>query len=304
MSPPRQTVSYLTKRFREVGLYPDSRRGQNFLIDLNLLELLARTPDINSNDVVLEVGTGTGSLTARLAEQAAEVVTVEIDKHLYQLASETLIDCTNVTMLKQDVLKNKNTIDPVVIATVKEKLAQAPGRVFKLAANLPYSIATPLISNLLLSEITPASMTVTIQKELADRLVARPRTKDYSALSIWVQSLCDVEIVRIMPPGVFWPRPKVHSAIIHIVPKAEKRAKIADLKFFHTFVRALFFHRRKFLRSVVLSAFKNQLDKPAVDEVLANLQLGSDARAEQLDVDTMLVLCDLLRAKLPPELRS
>jgi len=295
---PRQTISYLTKRFQEVGLEPDSRHGQNFLVDLNLVQLLVRRADLCENDVVLEVGTGTGSLTAMLAEKAAAVVTVEIDAHLYQLASEALAKFDNITMLQHDALKNKNQIAPQIIDTVKQRLSGGADRRFKLAANLPYNIATPLISNLLLTEIVPDSMTVTIQKELADRITARPSTKDYSALSVWVQSVCDVEIVRILPPSVFWPRPKVQSAIIHLAHSPEKRARIADVEFFHTFVRSMFFHRRKFLRGVVISAFKGRLNKAAVDDVLQRMQLGADARAEQLDVATMLKLCDLLREKL------
>src|SRR4029079_4834706 len=127
--------------------------------------------------------------------------------------------------------------------------------------HLPHNFAPPILSNLLSTEITPASMTATIQRELAERIVAPPRTKDYSALSIWMQALCDVEIVRIMPPDVFWPRPKVESAIIHVVPRPEKRARIPDLKYFHEFVRSLFFHRRKFLRSVLIAAYKERLEK-------------------------------------------
>lgn len=295
---PRQTISYLTKRFQEVGLEPDSRHGQNFLIDLNLVQLLVRRADLCENDVVLEVGTGTGSLTAMLAEKAAAVVTVEIDSHLYQLASEALAKFDNITMLQHDALKNKNQIAPQVIDTVKQQLSEGTDRRFKLAANLPYNIATPLISNLLLTEVVPDSMTVTIQKELADRITARPSTKDYSALSVWVQSVCDVEIVRTLPPSVFWPRPRVQSAIIHLSHSPEKRARIADVEFFHTFVRSMFFHRRKFLRSVVISAFKDRLNKAVVDDVLRRMQLGADARAEQLDVAAMLTLCDLLREKL------
>lgn len=298
MSAPRQTISYLVGRFREVGLRPDSRHGQNFLVDLNLLELLARTADPGPDDVFLEVGTGTGSLTGMLAASAAAVVSVEIDEHLHQLASESLIDCENVTLLHQDALRNKNNIHPAVMAAVKARLAEAPGRRLKLAANLPYNIATPIISNLLSTDVIPVSMTVTIQKELADRITARPSTKDYSALSIWVQGLCDAEIVRIMPPTVFWPQPKVHSAIVQILPRPDKRSRIPDLEFFHTFVRTMFFHRRKFLRSVILAGYK-QLDKPAVDAIMAALSLGSDARAEQLDVERMLALSELVRAQLP-----
>lgn len=297
----RQTISFLTQRFAEVGLEPDARHGQNFLIDLNLLELLARSAEIGPNDVVLEVGTGTGSLTEMLAEKAAAVITVEIDGHLYQLAREELEVCRNVTMLQQDALKNKNQFHPNVIAAVQEQLAKSDSYRFKLAANLPYNVATPIISNLLLSEIVPDSITVTIQKELAERIAARPGTKDYSALSIWIQSLCDVEIVRIMSPKVFWPRPKVESAIIHLVHRPEKRERIKNLKFFHTFVRSLFFHRRKFLRSVVRSSFKGQLDKDQVDSVLSAMNLGPDARAEQLETETLLEMSDRFYVMLHPQ---
>lgn len=294
----RQTVSYLSRRFEEVGLNPNKRHGQNFLIDLNLLNLLARSAKLNQDDVVLEIGTGMGSLTGLFAQQAAQVVTVEIDQYLYQMAAEELEPFDNVEMLKQDALKNKNQFAPEVVEAVKRHLAVDESRVFKLAANLPYNVATPIISNLLRSEIIPATMTVTIQKELADRLVAAPGSKDYGALSIWVQSICDVEIVRIMSPKVFWPRPKVDSAIIHIVHQPDRRAQIPDLDFFYAFVRAMFFHRRKFMRSVAISAFKNQLEKSDVDAVLTELGHGPDARSEQLDVTAMQKLGEAFRQRL------
>jgi len=295
---PRQTASFLMQRFREVGLEPDKRRGQNFLIDLNLLEILARAADITERDVVLEVGTGLGSLTALMAERAAAVVTVEIDKHLQQLASEVLDSFDNVTLLRHDALRNKNNLHPAVIEAVQAKLAEGPDRQFKVAANLPYCIATPIVSNALSLPFVPASITVTIQKELADRIVAVPSTKDYSGLSIWIQAQCDAQILRTLPPQVFWPRPKVDSAIIQIVPNAEKRSRIPDLDFFHTFVRSMFFHRRKFLRGVLVAAMKERLTKPQVDAVLESQELGPTARAEELDVDRMLSLCEAIRQAL------
>jgi 16S rRNA (adenine1518-N6/adenine1519-N6)-dimethyltransferase len=222
---------------------------------------------------------------------------VEIDKHLHQLAQEELANHHNITILLQDALRNKNNIHPRVLEAVGERLAMIPGSQFKLVANLPYNIATPLISNLLSTELRPVSMTVTIQKELADRIVARPGTKDYSALSIWVQALCDTELVRVLPPSVFWPRPKVHSAILHIAPRPDKRARIPDVEFFHAFVRALFFHRRKFLRSVVCSAYKRELTKPDVDQILDEMSLSRETRAEELEIDAILALCEAIRAQ-------
>ena len=136
----RQTISFLTRRFREVGLQPASRHGQNFLIDLNLQLLLFDTAELTGKDVVLEVGTGTGALTARIAAQAAAVITVEIDRHLFQLASEELIDCPNVTMLQRDVLRNKNRLASEVLESVWQQLNDDAQ--YKLVANLPYNIAS------------------------------------------------------------------------------------------------------------------------------------------------------------------
>ncbi len=295
----RQTVSYLSKRFEEVGLNPNRRHGQNFLIDLNLIQLLARSANIGPNDVVLEIGTGMGSLTAMLAERAAAVVTVEIDQYLFQMAREELERFDNIEMLKQDALKNKNQIHPHVLDTVKRHLDAAPNRVFKLAANLPYNVATPIISNLLRSELYPATLTVTIQKELADRLMAKPSTKDYGSLSVWVQSLCDVELVRVLSPKVFWPRPKVESAIVHLTHHPDRRAGIPDLTYFLHFVRAMFFHRRKFMRSVAVSAFQQHLDKPHVDAILSSQSYGPETRVEQLSVEQLQSLAEAFRAAAP-----
>jgi 16S rRNA (adenine1518-N6/adenine1519-N6)-dimethyltransferase len=282
-----------------MGIRPATRHGQNFLIDLNLVELIVDAAEITSDDVVLEIGTGTGSLTAMMAERAAAVVTIEIDAHLFELASEQLFDLSNVTMLKIDALRNKNNFDDQVMDVVGQQLAAAPGRQLKLVANLPYNIATPVISNLLLTKHVPHSMTVTIQKELAERIIAPPSTKDYSALSVWIQSQCTAEIVRLMPPSVFWPAPKVTSAVLKIVVDPERRAKIADLQFFHQIIKALFLHRRKFLRANVVAALKHHLDKTQVDELFESLGFAADTRTEQLDVDTLIKLADAIRAAAP-----
>ncbi len=294
----RQTISYLTHRFRDVGLEPNRRHGQNFLVDLNLIELLARSAKLKPNDVVLEVGTGMGSLTSLLAEIAAQVVTVEIDEHLYQLAQEELESFDNINMLHMDALKNKNHFNPLVLDALKTALEVSPDRQLKLAANLPYNVATPILSNLLICELVPTSLTATIQLELADRIIASPGSKDYGALSVWMQSLCECEIVRTLPPTVFWPQPKVDSAIIHLEQVIERRNAIPNLKFWHDYTRVIFFHRRKFLRAVAISAFRDKLTKPEVDEVLVSQNMTPQARSEQLSVETHLGLCEAFRQKL------
>jgi len=294
----RQTLSFLKNRFEQVGIEPQTRHGQNFLIDLNLQRLIVSTAQLTREDLVLEVGTGTGALTALMADQAAHVVTIEIDERMYQLASEELVDFENITQLQLDALRNKNNFCEELIDELERQLAAAPGLRLKLVANLPYNIATPVISNLLRTRVVPHTMVVTIQKELGERIIARPSTKDYSALSVWIQSQCKAKIARIMPPSVFWPRPKVQSAIVEIVVDPQRRERIADREFFHTFVRSLFQHRRKFLRSVLIAAFKKQLGKEQIDEVMAEMQLQPNARAEELAVPTILTMSDLIQKRL------
>lgn len=295
----RQTKTFLLERFREMGIRPATRHGQNFLIDLNLHQVIVDAAELTPEDVVLEVGTGTGALTVLMAERAGEVITVEIDGHLFELASEELIDYPNVTMLNFDALRNKNSFDDRLLAVVGEKLSAGEGRRFKLVANLPYNIATPVISNLLTCPHTPQSMTVTIQKELADRIVAPPSTKDYSALSVWIQSQCSAEIVRVLAPSVFWPRPKVTSAIVRITVDFARRAAIRDLRYFHQITKALFLHRRKFLRANVVSAMKEHLEKDQIDEILDAMGFSGDTRTEQLDVATLIELGDRIRQAAP-----
>ena len=231
-----------------------------------------------------------------MAEQAAAVVTVEIDGHLFELASEAdrfaeRHDAQARRAAQQEQLRRPR--DGAI-----GDLAAAPHRRFKLVANLPYNIATPVLSNLLLCPHVPHSMTVTIQKELADRIIASPSTKDYSALSVWMQSQCDGKSSRL-PPSVFWPAPKVTSAILRLVVDPVRRTAIADLPYFHQITKALFLHRRKFLRANVVAAMKEHLDKEQVDAVLNEMGFTPDTRTEQLDVPTLIRLAEALRVVTP-----
>ena len=292
----RQTSTFLKQRMEEAGIRPVSKFGQNFLIDLNLVNMIADSANLTEQDVALEVGTGTGSLTGLIAQKAGRVITVEIDQNLWQLAQEELAGFNNITFLQQDALRNKNNLNPILIDTIRQAMSEIEGARLKLVANLPYNVATPLISNLLtLDEFVPTSMTVTIQKELAERIVARPGTKDFGALSLWIQAQCNPEIVRIMSPKVFWPRPKVDSAIIHIEIDTAKRNRIPDLAYYHRFVRSLFIHRRKLLRGVLVSVFKNELSKHEIDTVLEGINLTGSIRAEQLAVPVIFELCERFR---------
>ncbi len=291
----RQTLSFISKSLERAGLHPKTKYGQNFLVDLNLLDILIKGSDIQKTDVILEVGTGMGSLSKLMAPLAGAVVTVEIDRDLQALAAKELRGLKNITMLSCDALRNKNHMREDVLVAVRETLASIPNSKFKLVANLPYNIATPIISNLLTVDPFPDRMVVTIQKELAQRIVAEPGCKDYSALTIWMQSLCDCEILRILPPSVFWPSPKVDSAIIRVTPNAAKRSRIVDLEYYHSRLRALFFHRRKFLRSQLFTATQDDLSKLQIDEILEKLGLAPNLRAEQLSVEQIIELLEATR---------
>jgi 16S rRNA (adenine1518-N6/adenine1519-N6)-dimethyltransferase len=292
----RQTLSYIARRFESHGMEPKTKYGQNFLIDLNLLDLLHTTAKLEPRDVVLEIGTGMGSLTTRMAPHAGAVVTIEIDSQLQVLANEELRTHPNVTLMTCDALRNKNHLRREILAAIQERLTAIPESRFKLVANLPYNVATPIISNLLSEEPLVERMVVTIQRELAERIVAAPSTKDYSALSIWMQSQCDCRIVRLMPPSVFWPRPKVDSAILEIVVNEEKRRRLPDRESFHQSLRALFFPRRKFIRSQLAIAFKDRLTKEQVDDLLAKHSIDANVRAEQLSVEEIIELLESARA--------
>lgn len=287
----RQTRSHLMKLFAEHGFHPRGDLGQNFLIDLNIVQFVADQAEIGPNDVVLEVGTGTGGLTMFLAPNAAAVVTVEYDRNVFSLALPLLQEFPNITALNADALKNKNRINPEVLALVERKLAEGPERELKLVANLPYNVATPLIANLLASELPWSCMIVTIQMELALRMTARPKfASNYGALSVWLQSQCRVKLLKKLGPQVFWPRPNVESAIVSILPDPERRARIVDRTFFHDFVRDLFTQRRKHLRVVLHSQFRDKLERSAVDGILTDLGLAPNARAEELEVETLVTL--------------
>ena len=287
----RQTLSYLRNLFAERGIKPKNKLGQNFLIDLNLLDLILRSAELTREDLVLEVGSGTGSLTARLVEQAGAVVSIEIDPAFAVLTEETVSQHENVALLHIDVLKHKNELAPDVLR-VSGELGQRRGtQRVKLVSNLPYAVAVPVITNLLLSGLTLERMVVTVQWEIAERLLAAPGTKDYGALSVLVQSLADVDLIRRLSPKVFWPRPLVDSAIVRIRPNAVKRNHVGDPGRFRAFLRALYVHRRKNLRGALANLPNRDLSKSEVDASLAELGLDGSLRAEVLNVEQHFRLC-------------
>lgn len=268
-----------------------AKLGQNFLIDLNLLDLIVRTAELDRSDAVLEVGTGTGSLTAKLAEHAGAICTVEIDKTLQPVAHQIVGERSNVRFVFGDALATKNELNPDMLTAWDEALAGHGCTRRKLVANLPYVIATPLITNLLITGIPIERMVVMVQWEIAERLRAAVGTKDYNSLSVLVQSVADVEVVRKVLPANFYPRPKVDSAIVKITPNAEKRAKVGDVPRYRAFLRDLYVHRRKNLRQALSGWPTGRRDKAEVDAKLAALGIDGTLRSEALDLEQHLRLC-------------
>jgi 16S rRNA (adenine1518-N6/adenine1519-N6)-dimethyltransferase len=296
--PIRQTQSYLRNLFARHGISPRRRLGQNFLIDLNIHDLIVDAADVNSNDVILEVGPGTGALTSLMAARGAAVVAVDVDPAMAKLAAEAVAGLSNVRVIECDALANKNTIAPEVLGNVRAALAVTGGKRLKLVANLPYNIATPLIINLLVHpELCPDLMVVTIQKELADRICAREATAAYGAVSVVIQALADVSIVRALPPSVFWPRPKVDSAVVAVRPDTARRAAVGDVAWFHEIVRRLFFHRRKYIRHVLAGIWPDRWSKAEVDAWLEARGQTGQCRAESLTVDEFIALARALRER-------
>ncbi len=258
-----------------------------------MLDLILKAAELTPTDLILEVGTGTGSLTRRLTEQAGAVLSVEIDADFFRLAQETLGYRPHLRLMNADVLQNKNHLAPEVMDLLRSARQSGKLGQTKLVSNLPYAVATPVISNLLLSDVGFERMVVTVQWEIADRLLAVPDSREYGALAILVQALADVELLRRVPPSAFWPRPQVDSAIVRIVPSAEKRARIADPQSFRYFLRDLYAHRRKNLRGGLLAMpgrARTDNAKALVDARLKELDIDGMCRAETLDVDQHLRL--------------
>jgi 16S rRNA (adenine1518-N6/adenine1519-N6)-dimethyltransferase len=276
--------------FNKHGFNPRSDLGQNFLIDINLIEFAVRAAELSKDDLVLEVGPGTGGMTTFLSAEAGQVISVEVDRNMFALATEATQHCDNVTLINCDILKNKNTIAPEITDLLQGTLEARPGSNLKLVANLPYSVATPVISNLVASDLPWQKMVCTIQLELGEKMIAEPGTSSYGSLSVWMQSQCSVRIIRRLGPKVFWPRPKVNSAIVSIWRHDGRGDRIEDRKFFLDFLRRLFHHRRKLLRRVLVAMYSKQLSKPEVDAILEEQGHGRETRAEALDVPTLVKL--------------
>lgn len=259
--------------------------GQNFLIDSHVLEKIMDAAETGKDDCVVEIGPGIGTMTQYLAERAGEVVAVEIDKNLIPILTETLADYKNVSIINEDILKvDLNRI-------VEEKNG---GRPVKIVANLPYYITTPIIMGLFENHVPVKSITVMVQKEVADRMQVGPGTKDYGALSLAVQYYAKPEIVAIVPPNCFIPRPNVASAVIRLTCHEKKPVEVKDEKGMFALIRASFNQRRKTLANSLSNAQNLSLTREQVTEALESMQLSPTIRGEALTLEQFAALADIL----------
>jgi 16S rRNA (adenine1518-N6/adenine1519-N6)-dimethyltransferase len=298
MSSRGQTLSYLTRLLAGRGLRPHTGLGQNFLIDLNLQDLLVDRAELSRADLVLEVGAGTGGLTQRLVAAAGWVLAVEVDRGLFELARSN-VAATNVTWLCHDILEKKSALNGAVLQALDTAWGQGGFTARKLVANLPYQVATPLIVNLLTGPMAWDRLVVTVQREVADRMTAEPMCPEYGGLAVVVQALADVEIFRVLPPSAFWPRPQVASAMVAIRPNLGKRAAVGDVGAFHALVRGVWLHRRKNLRTALYLASKKLWDKTTVNRFLTEVDVDGDVRAESLGVAEFIELARQWRSRGP-----
>jgi 16S rRNA (adenine1518-N6/adenine1519-N6)-dimethyltransferase len=273
---PGQTLSEIRSLLAGAGLAPQQRYGQNFLIDLNLMRKLVAAADVRAEDVILEIGAGTGSLTEILLDRGARVVGVEIDHGLQALLRDRLGQRPRFTLVQADALASKHQINPLVLKILNRRTPE-PGGARKLVANLPYQVATPLLMELLYTTPSLERLTCTIQKEVGQRLAAEPGTSAYGPVSVISQTLAEIELIAILPPSAFWPRPKVESLMLTLRPRAPEQIAVDDVPAFVSLVQRAFTQRRKMLRRVVRDW--DLLDALAV---FHRAGVNPDARPEEL----------------------
>lgn len=281
---PQNTIAVLQK----YNFVFQKKFGQNFLIDTHVLDKIIRSAEITKDDFVLEIGPGIGTMTQYLACAAGKVVAVEIDRALIPILKDTLDGYDNVTVINEDVLK-------VDIAKLAEE--QNSGRPIKVVANLPYYITTPIIMGLFEKNVPIRSITVMVQKEVAERMQVGPGTKDYGALSLAVQYYAKPYIVANVPPNCFMPRPKVGSAVIRLERYAEPPVKVKDEKLMFRLIRASFNQRRKTLANGLKNSPELNFTKEEIESAIETLGKGPSVRGEALTLEEFARLSDELCRK-------
>ena len=296
-----QTKQQIQKLLASAGISPNKRRGQNFLIDLNLMQFLVDTARIHHNDIILEVGPGTGSLTEALAQRAATVISVELDDILAKITARQLEKFKNVNIITNDVLESKNTLDRTVIDALLQARQSHSGRIM-LVANLPYSVASPVMLNLVTSlDVVADCMYVTVQKEVAERMAAQAGSKNYGTLSILLSIAGDVKTLRILKPSVFWPEPQIDSAMVSFIRSKKKIRQIKSISLLGDLVALFMQHRRKMLKACTKFA-SGELEKiHHWQQIFDHCAIDSQQRPEQITPEEFLSLSNICFEHLDSE---
>jgi len=287
------TPAFLKQIFGRKGIALNKRFGQNFLIDQNILLSIPKIAELKEDDVVLEIGTGTGGLTRLLAERGRHVFTVEVDRKLFELSSDILKLYKNVTLINADILKTKHKLNPDVLSLVDNWRKEHNQPNMKVVSNLPYNISTPVIINLLESELPVSMMVLMLQKEITERMAAMPGTREYGILSVLTQLFSDVEVVKTLSPHVFWPKPNVYSAIVKVVVRKDKYAnRITDYPFLKKIIHAIFTSRRKTLLNSLEQLKLPDVSRERMKNIIEDMQLDERVRGEVLSLDQLIYLSE------------
>ena len=270
---------------KKYGFSFQKRYGQNFLIDTHVLDKITDAADVGKEDGVIEIGPGIGTMTQRLCERAGKVVAVEIDKELIPILGDTLSGYSNLKIINADVMKTD------MGALIRDEFE---GMNVKVVANLPYYITTPIVMALLEQHLPLTSITIMVQKEVAERMQAGPGTKDYGALSLAVQYYADTYIAANVPPNCFMPRPKVGSSVIRLTVRKGSQVSVTDEKLMFALIRAAFNQRRKTLVNAVGNSADLGISKEAVSNALAGMGLDGNVRGETLDLRQFAALSNAL----------
>lgn len=289
------TPAILKQIFSRRGITPNKRFGQNFLIDQNILLSIPDIADLKEDDVVLEIGTGTGGLTRLLASRAQHVFTVEVDKKLFELSSDILKLYKNVTLVNADILKTKHVLNPDITSLMLNWLREHNHTHIKMVSNLPYNISTPVIINLMESNLPIDLMVLMLQKEITERMTALPGTREYGILSVITQLFSEVEVVKTLPPEVFWPKPEVHSALVKVAVHKKKYAgRITDYPFFRKTLYAIFTSRRKTLLNSLEYLKLPGIPRERIKGIIRDMQQDERVRGEILDLDQLIYLSEAI----------
>lgn len=289
------TPSVLKQIFTQRGITPNKRFGQNFLIDQNILLCIPEIADLKEDDIVLEIGTGTGGLTRLLAASSRHVFTIEVDRKLFELSSDILKLYNNVTTVNADILETKHELNLHITSLILSWLREHDQTRIKVVSNLPYHISTPVIINLLEDNLPVDLMVLMLQKEIMERMSAIPGTREYGILSVITRLFSEVEVVKTLPPEVFWPRPEVHSAIVRIVVRKEKYAgSITDYPFFKRMIHAIFTSRRKTLINSLERLNFPKISREHLKGMIKEMQLDERVRGEALSVDQLISLSEAI----------